>query len=93
MAMHSNILAREIPLTEEPDPIPWGHKPVGYDLVTKQQKQACSFLNQWSKLNHLPVVVLYKKKLSPWKKSYDHQQHRQHTKKQRHYCADKDPSN
>ena len=32
-------------------------------LVTKQQKQASSFLNQWSKLNHLPLVVLYKKTL------------------------------
>ena len=28
--------------------------------------------------------------LAPWKKSYD--QPRQHTKKQRHYFANKDPS-
>ena len=31
-----------------------------------------------------------KKMLAPWKKSYD--QPRQHTKKQRHYFASKDPS-
>ena len=30
------------------------------------------------------------KMLAPWKKSYD--QHRQHIKKQRHYCASKGPS-
>ena len=29
--------------------------------------------------------------LGPWKKSYD--QHRQHIKKQRHYFANKGPSN
>ena len=31
------------------------------------------------------------KMLTPWKKSYD--QHRQHIKKQRHYFANKGPSN
>ena len=31
------------------------------------------------------------KMLAPWKKSYD--KHKQHIKKQRHYFADKDPSN
>ena len=30
------------------------------------------------------------KMLAPWKKSYD--QHRQHTKKQRHFFGDKGPS-
>ena len=91
MATHSSILAWEIPLIEEPDPIPWGSQKSRIWPVTKQQKEASSFLNQWSKLNHLPFVVLYKKTLAPWKKSY--YQPRQHIKKQRHYFADKGPSN
>ena len=38
-APHSSILAWRIPWTEEPGRLysPWGHKRVGYDLVTKQQ--------------------------------------------------------
>ena len=35
MATHSNILAWEIPQTEEPGYSPWGHKTVAQDLVTK----------------------------------------------------------
>ena len=38
MATHSSILAWEILRTEEPGS-PWGHKRVGWDLVTKQQQQ------------------------------------------------------
>ena len=36
--MHSNILAWDIPLTEEPSRAysPWGCKEVGHNLVTKQ---------------------------------------------------------
>ena len=37
MATHSSILAWEIPWTGEPGGyIPWGHKRVRHDLVTKQ---------------------------------------------------------
>ena len=90
MATHSSILAWEIPLIEEPDPIPWGSQKSRIWPVTKQQKEASSFLNQWSKLNHLPFIVLYKKTLAPWKKSY--YQPRQHIKKQRHYFVNKGPS-
>ena len=40
MATHSSILAWEIPWTEEPGGyIPWGHKRVRHDLVTKQQQR------------------------------------------------------
>ena len=40
MATHSNILAWEIPLTEEPDRLwPMGLQRVGRDLVTEQQQQ------------------------------------------------------
>ena len=40
MATHSNILAWEIPLTEEPDRLwPMGLQRVGHDLVTEQQQQ------------------------------------------------------
>ena len=37
MAIHSSILAWEIPWTEEPGGLhsPWGHKRVGRDLATK----------------------------------------------------------
>ena len=37
------------------------------------------------------IAAMKLKMLAPWKKSYD--QPRQHIKKQRHYFADKDPSN
>ena len=38
VATYSSILAWEIPWTEEPGGyIPWGHKRVGHNLVTKQQ--------------------------------------------------------
>ena len=37
------------------------------------------------------AAMKLKKTLAPWKKSYD--QPRQHIKKQRHYFANKDPSN
>ena len=38
MGTHSSILAWEIPWTGEPGGyIPWGHKRVRHDLVTKQQ--------------------------------------------------------
>ena len=40
MATHSNILAWEIPWTEDPGSYsPWGLR-VGNDLVTKQQEEA-----------------------------------------------------
>ena len=40
MATHSNMLAWEIPWTENlVNYSPWAHKRVGYDLVTKQQQQ------------------------------------------------------
>jgi len=40
MATHSNILAWEIPWTEDPGSYsPWGLR-VGNDLVTKQQQEA-----------------------------------------------------
>ena len=39
MATHSNILAWEIPLTEESDQLQFmGLQRVGHDLVTKQQQ-------------------------------------------------------
>ena len=39
MATHSNILAWEIPWTEEPGGCsPWGCKKVEHDLATKQQQ-------------------------------------------------------
>ena len=38
MPTHSSVLAQEIPWTEELGGLQfWGHKRVGYDLVTKQQ--------------------------------------------------------
>ena len=49
-----------------------------------------------SRLNQVPICAMcsfsfsLKYKLAPWKKSYD--QHRQHTKKQRHYFTNKGPS-
>ena len=40
MAVHSSILAWEIPWTGKPGGYhPWGHKRVGDNLVTKQQQQ------------------------------------------------------
>ena len=40
MATHSSILAWEIPWTGSlVDYSPWGHKIVGHNLLTKQQKQ------------------------------------------------------
>ena len=48
MATHSNILAWEIPWTEEPRGLhPWGCKRFRHNLVTKQQ-QICSFLSDHS---------------------------------------------
>ena len=41
-AIHSSILAWEIPWTEEPGRLcPWDHKRVGNDLMTKQQQHTC----------------------------------------------------
>ena len=40
MATHFSILAWEIPWTEDPGGyIPWDHRRVRHDLVTKQQQQ------------------------------------------------------
>ena len=39
IATHSNILAWEIPQTEEPGS-PWVRKRVGHNLVTKKQEKA-----------------------------------------------------
>ena len=39
MAIHSHILAWEIPVTEESSYSPLGRKRVGHDLATKQQQQ------------------------------------------------------
>ena len=40
MAIHSSILAWEIPGTEEPGGYsPWGGKRAGHNLATKQQQQ------------------------------------------------------
>ena len=37
MAVHSRILTWEISWTEKPGRLcPWGHKRIGYDLVTKE---------------------------------------------------------
>ena len=48
MATGSNILALEIPWTEEPGELysSWGHKRVGHDLVTKQQQQQYGYIMQ-----------------------------------------------
>ena len=44
MAIHSSILAWEIPWTEEPGGLhsPWGRKRVGRDLATKRQHKRLS---------------------------------------------------
>ena len=41
MATYSNILAWEIPQTEEPGELhsPWGCKRVGHDLATEQETE------------------------------------------------------
>ena len=46
MATHFNILAWEIPGTEEPGR-PWGHR-VGRDLVTKQQQNLNLTPESWA---------------------------------------------
>ena len=43
MAAHCNILAWEIPRTEEPGRSPWGYKRVKHDLASKQEQSR--FLN------------------------------------------------
>ena len=41
MAIHSSLLAWEIPWTEDPGGLhsPWGHKRDGHNLATQQQQQ------------------------------------------------------
>ena len=50
MAIHSSILAWEVPWTEEPgDYSPWGYKRVRHDLVTKHTHTHIYLLHYKSK--------------------------------------------
>ena len=68
MATHSNILAWEIPWTEDPARLysPWGHKRVRHGLATKQQQYSSGPYCQYTKLICAGPGVLYSKvRLSP----------------------------
>ena len=52
LAAHSSILAWKIPWTEEPGGLQsMGHKTVGHDLVTKQQRQQHVYLQLGHRAN------------------------------------------
>ena len=57
MATYSSILAWETPWTERSlmGLSPWGHKRIGHDLVTKQQKQIFPEHSDYQKCYHLPA--------------------------------------
>ena len=60
-------------------------------MANRRENKTVRDLFSWAPKSLQMVTAAMKlKTLTPWKKSYD--QHRQHTKKQRHYFAKKGPS-
>ena len=60
-------------------------------MANRRENKTVRDLFSWAPKSLQMVTAAMKlKTLTPWKKSYD--QHRQHTKKQRHYFANKGPS-
>ena len=59
IANHRSILALEIPWTEEPGkPQSMGHKRVGHDWATKQQREHLSSIPEFSPNSHLILIYL-----------------------------------